>query len=224
MTNRHQLSWTAVVATAALLLAVGCGGGESADSTTPAQTGSPSAEADLPPDHPPVDQTTSGIAPPPSGTGQGSAALVWTAPDSWVPEAPSNAMRRAQYRVPGAGGDGECVVYYFGPGQGGDAVANAERWASQFSQPDGSSSSDHMLFTNLTVEGVDVLLVEVTGTYNSAMAMGGPTESFPDYMLLGAIAEGTDANWFFKFTGPEGTLRRERQAFEQMIHSLAPGG
>ena len=30
-------------------------------------------------------------------------------------------MRRAQYRISGSGGDAECVVFYFGPGQGGDA-------------------------------------------------------------------------------------------------------
>jgi hypothetical protein len=48
-------------------------------------------------------------------------------------------MRRAQYKVPGPAGAGECVVFYFGPGQGGDAQSNAERWASQFTQPGGRS-------------------------------------------------------------------------------------
>jgi len=217
MTTRHLSSWSACIAIAILLLTGGCSDGETADSTAAEQ-------GELPPNHPPVDTQGPGIAPPPAGSGLGSSALVWTTPDEWVPETPSNSMRRAQYRVPGEGGDGECVVYYFGPGQGGDAVANAERWASQFSQPDGSASSDHMLFNNLAVGGVDVLMVEVTGTYNSGMAMGAQTESLPDYMLLGAIAEGTDANWFFKFTGPESTLRQQRQAFDQMIRSLSRGG
>jgi hypothetical protein len=39
-------------------------------------------------------------------------------------------------------------------------------------------------------------------------------------MLLGAIAQGPDANWFFKFTGPAGTVRAQRAAFEGMIRSL----
>ncbi len=54
--------------------------------------------------------------------------------------------------------------------------------------------------------------------------MGGPTESFPEYMLMGAIAEGADANWFFKFTGPAATVRPERESFMAMINSLSPGG
>jgi hypothetical protein len=132
-------------------------------------------------------------------------------------------MRRAQYRVPGESGDGECVIYYFGPGQGGDAASNAERWAGQFTQPDGSDSRARMLSELVTVGDVEVLMVEVTGTYNSSMAMGGPTESFPDYMLLGAIAQGTDANWFFKFTGPEDTVASQREAFAGMIYSLGRG-
>jgi hypothetical protein len=39
-------------------------------------------------------------------------------------------------------------------------------------------------------------------------------------MLLGAIAEGPDAPWFFKFTGPEATVRAQRQAFVGMMRSL----
>lgn len=192
--------------------------------TTEAEEPEPTAQAELPPGHPPVASSGTSIAPPLAGSGRGSAALDWTAPSDWIEEAPANAMRRAQYRVPGPGGDAECVVYYFGPGQGGDAVANAERWAGQFSQPDGASSRDRLLSRRFEVGDVEVLQVEITGTYNSAMAMGGPTESFPDYMLLGAIAEGADANWFFKFTGPESTVRPQRQAFEKMIRTLSPGG
>jgi hypothetical protein len=43
-------------------------------------------------------------------------------------------------------------------------------------------------------------------------------------MLLGAVAQGPDANWFFKLTGPEATLTEHREAFRQMIQSLKPGG
>jgi hypothetical protein len=130
-------------------------------------------------------------------------------------------MRRAQYRAPGAAGAAECVVFYFGPGEGGDAKSNAERWASQFRPADGRSSEAAMKTSSLAVGNIKVLLVEVTGTYAGGMAMGGaaPTEQ-PNYMLLGAIAEGPDANWFFKLTGPEATVRAQRAAFEQMIRSL----
>jgi hypothetical protein len=42
-------------------------------------------------------------------------------------------------------------------------------------------------------------------------------------MLLGAIARGPDANWFFKATGPQKTLEANRAAFEAMVRSLRSG-
>jgi hypothetical protein len=148
--------------------------------------------------------------------------LRWEVPEEWIAEAPRTAMRNAQYRVPGAAGDGECIVYYFGPGQGGDATANAVRWAQQFEQPGGASSLDAMRLTTLEGTSVSVRLVEVTGTYDGGMTMtDAPAERKPGYMLLGAIAEGPDAPWFFKFTGPEATVRARRGEFLQMMKSLA---
>ena len=72
------------------------------------------------------------IEPPAPGSGTGMTGLSWKTPADWVARPPSSAMRKAQYRVPGEAGDAECVVFYFGPGQGGDAMANAERWAAQW--------------------------------------------------------------------------------------------
>ncbi len=164
------------------------------------------------------------VPPPPEGAGEGRLGLRWKVPTAWVEEPPSSSMRRAQYRVPGSAGDGECVVYYFGPNQGGDAMANAARWAGQFKQPDGSSSEQAMKTAKLEVPGIDVLVVDVTGTYSGGMTMtAAPAEEKPGYMLLGAIAAGPDANWFFKLTGPEGTLRAQRAAFEGMLRSLEVG-
>ncbi len=165
------------------------------------------------------------IAPVPPGTGSGEMALTWTSPQSWTAETPSSSMRRAQYRVPGVAGDAECVVFYFGPGEGGDAMANALRWADQFTQPDGRSSRELLQISEIEVNGIPVLMSEVTGTYSGGMAMmGQPAEVLPDYMLLGAVAAGPDANWFFKLTGPEATVEANRDAFEGLIGSLQTGG
>lgn len=150
-----------------------------------------------------------------------SSLLEWEVPEGWTVEQPTSSMRLAQYRVPGAGGDGECVVFYFGPGQGGDSMANAVRWARQFSQPDGSSSVDIMQVTKLPGTRIPAQLVEVTGIYDGGMTMtDAPAEKKPGYMLLGAIAEGRDGPWFFKFTGPEATVRAQRPAFVSMLESV----
>jgi hypothetical protein len=130
-------------------------------------------------------------------------------------------MRRAQYRVPGAAGDAELAVFYFGPGQGGDAMSNARRWAGQFKRPDGSPALDTMKTSRLDGGPREILLVEVAGTYDGGMTMTAePATPKPGYALLGAIVEGPDANWFFKLTGPEATLTSQRDAFLSLLQSL----
>lgn len=179
----------------------------------------------LPPSHPPLN------APPPShpipltpkGSGADTHGIMWTPPGGWAVDKPASTMRRAQYRLPGPGGEGECVVFYFGPGQGGDARSNADRWASQFKQPDGRPPSAVVTTRKFSVGGLSVLWVETSGTYVSGMPGGPPGTDRPGYMLLGAIVEGPDANWFFKATGPRETLAAQRGAFEGMIRSIRRG-
>ncbi|HEX6851197.1 MAG TPA: hypothetical protein VF139_07285 [Candidatus Polarisedimenticolaceae bacterium] len=186
----------------------------------------PGADAQLPSGHPPVEGMGAPpeITPPPAGSGEGATGLAWTLPKGWTEEPPANAMRKAQYKVPGPGGDGECVVFYFGPGQGGAPQANAERWASQFTLADGQPGTSGMKTGSMKVGDVEVLTVEVAGTYSAGSSMGmAPSEPKPGYKLLGAVAEGADANWFFKFTGPEKTVEANRAAFEGMLKSLKRG-
>lgn len=184
----------------------------------------------LPSGHPPVASPGSGpsVLPPlPAGSGTGETALDWEVPAGWVAQQPSSRMRRAQYRIPGVGaaaGDAECIVYYFGPGQGGEAHANAQRWADQFAQPDGRSSREVMRTEELDIGGIRVLTVEIAGTYSGGMGvMGRPAQALDDFMLLGAIARGPDANWFFKLTGPRATVAGQREAFLGLLESLEKG-
>lgn len=160
----------------------------------------------------------------PDGAGTGDAGLAWKVPQGWVSETPSSPMRRAQYRVPGKAGDAECAVFYFGPGQGGDPMANATRWAGQFTLADGRPATEAMTTTKLDAGGLEVLLVEVAGTYNGGMTMtAAPATPKAGYRLLGAIAPGPDANWFFKMTGPDATVTGARADFLGMVRSLRHG-
>lgn len=99
-------------------------------------------------------------------------------------------------------------------------MANARRWAGQFTGPDGQPLQE---FASERVEGsaVPVIIVEVHGTYSGGMTgTMEPAESEPGAMLLGAIAEGPDAPWFFKMTGPEATVEGQRQAFVTFLRSM----
>ena len=183
------------------------------------------AQTTLPPGHPPVGkgEPAPPIPGPPPGSGSGSQGLTWAAPSGWTKETLSSPMRRAQYRVPGPGGPGECVVFYFGPGQGGDAKTNAARWASQFRRSDGEPVGDGYTMRETKVGDLSVFLVEVTGTYVGGMGGRPVGPERPSYMLLGAIADGPDAKWFFRAIGPRATLEAQRSAFDRMIRSLKRG-
>jgi hypothetical protein len=216
MTQTARIVARVLIAGMPGLLLGGCRRSEAppAMAASPAATaaGAPTA---LPPGHPPIDRAAQGGHGLPAGVG----GLSWTRPADWMEEKPSSGMRQAQYRVSGTGGDAECVVYYFGAGEGGDARSNAERWASQFTQPDGKPAA--LKTTPLKAGDVDVTMVEVNGTYHGGPTMGDPApKARAETTLLGAIAKGPDANWFFKFTGPAATVRAQRAAFEGMIRSL----
>ena len=58
---------------------------------------------------------------------ESAGGLSWTMPAGWTSKG-ATSMRAAQYQA----GDAECVVYFFGAGQGGGVDANIARWAGQF--------------------------------------------------------------------------------------------
>ena len=155
-----------------------------------------------------------------------AAGINWAPPASWKSSA-SRPMRAATYAVPAAAGDkedGECAVYYFGPGQGGSVEANIERWTKQFEHPDGKSSSQAAQVKKRTIHGLALTNVDVSGAYSG---MGGPMAASKSvkagYRLLGAIAEAPEGAVFFKFTGPAKTVTANQANFEAMIGSLKPG-
>ncbi len=145
-----------------------------------------------------------------------SVGIAWDVPARWTPGAES-AMRLATYEAPAQGGGdpGECAVFYFGPGQGGDPEANIDRWVGQF------ESHGKISRAIRTYGGLKVKLVEVEGEY---LAPSGPrmesTGRLPGWMLKGAIVEGPNGNVFFKFTGPRKVLEASAKEFDGMLASL----
>lgn len=153
-----------------------------------------------------------------------SGELHFKAPDGWVTEKPSSAMRAAQYKLPKAEGDSEdasLVLYYFGATQGGSAQANIDRWISQIQQADGSSSRDKAKTETMTVNGLKVTTIDVTGTYTAEMAPGsGSTHNDANYRLRAAVIETPKGNYFLKLVGPAKTLGRWEQAYTDYVKSF----
>lgn len=143
--------------------------------------------------------------------------MAWSTPAGWKQLAP-RSMRFATYGVPAASGDqedGECAVFHFGVGQGGGVDDNLDRWVAQFEKArDVSRSKGEQ-------NGLKISRVRVSGSY---LAPSGPmmesSSTKPGFMLLGAIVEGPNGSVFFKFTGPEKTVKAAQGDFEAMLASL----
>jgi hypothetical protein len=153
-----------------------------------------------------------------------SGDLHFKAPDGWITEQPSSKMRAAQYKLPKADGDPEdasLVLYYFGLSQGGAPQANIDRWITQIQQPDGSPSKDKAKTETMTVNGLTVTTVDVTGTYTAEMAPGsGTTHNNPNYRLRGAVIQTAKGNYFLKLVGPAKTVGRWEQSYTDYLKSF----
>jgi hypothetical protein len=150
--------------------------------------------------------------------------LRYTAPEGWVKEQPTSAMRVAQYKLPKADGDKEdasLVIYFFGATQGGATQANIDRWISQIQQPDGSSSKDKARTETTTINGLKVTTVDVTGTYTAEMAPGsGTMHNDANYRLRAAVIETPKGNYFLKLVGPAKTVDRWEQSVTDFVKSF----
>ena len=131
-------------------------------------------------------------------------------------------MRAATYTFPPADGDNapaECVIYFFGAGQGGSIEANLDRWKGQLLGPDGKTANAKI--ARRTIHGLPVTTIDSTGDYTG---MGGPMAASKsvqkNYRLLGAIIEGPGGNVFIKFTGPAKTIAARQPDFEQFLNSF----
>jgi len=119
-----------------------------------------------------------------------------TVPGGWSSEPPSNNMRKAQYRLPGDGGDAELVVTHFGAGGAGGVEANIARWRGQFKDSDGGSVKTR------SVSGMNVTVLDISGSF----------------------VENATGAFYFKLVGPKITVTKWQPSFDQFINSITVSG
>lgn len=184
----------------------------------------------LPPGHPPLNtgpQSTPGLPPghppiPGSGT-----ELKYEVPPDWKPVPPDRPTRKAQYVLPRAEGDledGELVVFYFGPGEGGNVQDNLTRWRGMFTQPDGSPlADDHGTSETFEAGGLRITLLDVSGRYAPTPMSGmGTIPPRDHFRMLAAVVETPSGPWFFRATGPAATMSHHREAIRSLLASVKP--
>jgi hypothetical protein len=160
---------------------------------------------------------------PQAGASVSQGDLRFKIPDGWVSERPSSSMRVSQYQLPAAEGDAEAaslVVYYFGEGQGGSVNANLERWIGQMQPPVGGPSQDKAKTETTSVNGMRVTLLDVAGTYAGGdMGGGSAAQSKPNFRMRAGVIETPKGAYFIKLVGPEKTVSRWDQAFQEFVKS-----
>lgn len=133
-------------------------------------------------------------------------------------------MRVAQFALPKASGDQEdasLVLYYFGPGQGGSIQANIDRWVNQMEQPDGSPSKNKAKTETLKANGLNVTLLDVSGTYTAEMTPGaGNRQNKSNYRMRAGVVETPRGPYFIKLTGPAKTISQWDQSFISFVNSM----
>lgn len=147
-----------------------------------------------------------------------AARLSVVLPDDWRSVPPSSDMRALQAVVAGPGGDAELVIYYFGPGRGGDIESNLQRWMNQVIPAPGTAPRREAF----EIAPLRVTWIDAEGTIKAGEMGMGPVRDQPGSRLLAAVIEGERGPWFVKLSGPEATVTPQRDAFRKMLHSAMP--
>ncbi len=127
----------------------------------------------------------------------------WEAPDHWE-AGPVSAMRRGSYSVSGPEGSADISITTF-PGDVGGLLANVNRWRGQLNL--GPISEDRLPdYTRAeTIHGREATIVEFDG---------------PSQGTVTAIFNYGGDSWFFRLTGPNALVERERVAFLEFLRTI----
>jgi len=146
-----------------------------------------------------------GMADTPVPIAQGPS-LAWKAPESWKSK-PASAMRKATYEVDGPEGTADLSITAF-PNSTGGELANVNRWRGQAGLPAVDDAGLEQAVTRTEQNGLRVAVVDAGGR--------GATR------ILGAIVPFAGSTWFFKLTGPDALVAREKPAFLAFLQTLQP--
>ena len=142
---------------------------------------------------------------------------TFTVPAKWKSEKTASRMRAAQFSIAGKEGQesAECVFFYFGPGEGGGAKANLERWAGQFAK----EPKPVIKVEEAKAGGVSLVYMFGSGTFMSGPPFGGAKVPKKNYGMAAAVLGTKPGYIFVKMTGPKEIVVKARADFKKMVES-----
>jgi hypothetical protein len=118
-------------------------------------------------------------------------------------------MRKGSYAVAGSdGAEADMSITAF-PGDVGGNLANVNRWRGQIELPPIGEAD-----LGSTMQHHDI------GEFHVDVVEFANTESTNPQRMIGAIVPYEGATWFFKLTGPDALVARERAAFLSLVQSI----
>ena len=147
--------------------------------------------------------------------------LGYDAPAEWTSKPSSSSMRVAQWELLGDDAPAEVVIFYFGEGGGGGVDANLDRWFGQFEQPDGSSTREKATITELSVNGLELTIADMRGTFVAPVRPGVRERSHrPGHRMIAAVVEGGSGPWYIRVLGSEATITKWEASVDAFLSSL----
>jgi hypothetical protein len=143
--------------------------------------------------------------------------LKMTVPVEWVHTPGAGAMRKAEFTLPGPGGDVTLVVYRFAGGAG-SAEQNIERWRGQMTlAADAQANTIALEAGGLKLSGVDL-----RGHFAGQSMPGAPPQPpVDDARLLAVAIEGSGDPYYFKLVGSAKTIDVWAAAWTDLLTKLA---
>jgi hypothetical protein len=124
-------------------------------------------------------------------------------PEGWT-ATPPGQMRVASFAVQGDGGKKADVSVIPLPGAAGGVFANVNRWRGQVGLPPASEDEVKKMAEPVQISGQPAELYDIAGKNSSS---GEPER------ILASIQERDGMAWFFKMTGDDGLVAKQKPAF-----------
>lgn len=129
--------------------------------------------------------------------------INWEVPAGWTPGAPS-AMRYASFNA-GEGDEKADISVITFPGEGGSDLDNVNRWRGQIGLPTTDANALKAMIAPMATNEISFSTIDLTGATARTIA---------------AWTRHDGRVWFFKLTGPQEAVEREKPKFVKFIQSV----
>ena len=129
--------------------------------------------------------------------------IKWEIPQGWK-QVPPSSMRYASFSA-GAGENKIDISIVMFPGEGGSDIENVNRWRGQIGLPPMSEAAVTSQITTLKAGDATFAMVDLAGT---------------NARTLAAWVRRDARVWFFKATGPNAAIEKEKSNFVKFVQSV----